>query len=165
MHWKASARWILKYLWHHCFFSSCVYTSCKQSRSCFHGNIYLCEEFIKEFRVEIPRRIQIGKKEEGLLQCYFLTECYYLWDATYFWCIVVNPCLLPLFPRQLKVCCATLWHLNFKENWNEDTLNANKGHYMSYPFARGMREWPNESLFYLAALSHAHREKQWGCVW
>ena len=34
-----------------CFFSSfsCVYTSCKQSRSCFHGNIYLCEEFINPF--------------------------------------------------------------------------------------------------------------------
>lgn len=46
------------------FFPSCVYTSCKQSRSCFHGNIYLCEEFInpfsQEFHVEIPRRMQMG---------------------------------------------------------------------------------------------------------
>lgn len=49
VHWKATACWILKYLWHHCFFFSCVCTSCKQSRSCFHGNIYLCEEFINPF--------------------------------------------------------------------------------------------------------------------
>lgn len=62
----------------------------------------------------------------------FLTKCYYLWDATYFCYKVVNPRLLCCW-HSLCPCFGDNWRLlhealtfEFKENWNEDTLNANK---------------------------------------
>lgn len=72
------------------FFPSCVYTSCKQSRSCFHGNIYLCEEFInpfsQEFHVEIPRRMQMGGVG-GMLQCYFWQNLLFMKCNAFFFSI------------------------------------------------------------------------------
>lgn len=107
------------------FFPSCVYTSCKQSRSCFHGNIYLCEEFInpflQEFHVEIPRRMQMGGVG-GMLQCYFWQNLLFMKCNAFFlvysgdsMSALVLTSIVSVLSRHQRLYCNRLWHLDIRK--------------------------------------------------